>query len=63
MYHLRAIFSQDGYHGKYEDIENFGSYWYDDPATKTNGGFDFKDKHGFILVDGNCLYQGFDTTR
>lgn len=26
--------------GKYPDIEDFGSYWYDDPATKTNGEFD-----------------------
>ena len=26
--------------GKYEDVEDFGSYWYDDPATKTNGEFD-----------------------
>ena len=97
--------------GKYADMEDFGSYWYDDPSTKTNGefdcvikrsgelydfyeckyfdrpmtldecgqekeqlkcmqgidvsrigfvctgGFDFEDKHGFILVDGDCLYQ------
>ena len=26
--------------GKYKDIEDFGSYWYDDPETKTNGEFD-----------------------
>ncbi|MCR5305612.1 MAG: ATP-binding protein [Oscillospiraceae bacterium] len=26
--------------GKIPDIEDFGSYWYDDPATKTNGEFD-----------------------
>ena len=26
--------------GKYPDIEDFGSYWYDDPETKTNGEFD-----------------------
>lgn len=26
--------------GKYPDVEDFGSYWYDDPATKTNGEFD-----------------------
>lgn len=26
--------------GKYPDIEDYGSYWYDDPATKTNGEFD-----------------------
>ncbi len=26
--------------GKYSDIEDFGSYWYDDPVNKTNGEFD-----------------------
>ena len=26
--------------GRYPDIEDFGSYWYDDPVTKTNGEFD-----------------------
>ncbi len=26
--------------GEYSDIEDFGSYWYDDPVTKTNGEFD-----------------------
>ena len=26
--------------GEYPDIEDFGSYWYDDPKTKTNGEFD-----------------------
>ena len=26
--------------GKYTDIEDFGSYWYDDPVNKTNGEFD-----------------------
>lgn len=25
--------------GEYPDIEDFGSYWYDDPKTKTNGEF------------------------
>ncbi len=25
--------------GKYTDIEDFGSYWYDDPVAKTNGEF------------------------
>ncbi len=98
--------------GKYTDIEDFGSYWYDDPVAKTNGefdcvikrtgelydfyeckyfdrpmtlkeceqereqlshtqgievsrigfvctsGFNFEDKHEFVLVDGDCLYQG-----
>ena len=26
--------------GKHPDIEDFGSYWYDDPVNKTNGEFD-----------------------
>ena len=26
--------------GEYPDIEDFGSYWYDDPETKQNGEFD-----------------------
>ena len=26
--------------GKIEDIEDYGSYWYDDSKTKTNGEFD-----------------------
>ncbi len=26
--------------GEYPDIEDYGSYWYDDPVTKTNGEFD-----------------------
>ena len=26
--------------GRYPDIEDFGSYWYDDPVNKTNGEFD-----------------------
>lgn len=26
--------------GKYADMEDYGSYWYDDPAAKTNGEFD-----------------------
>ena len=34
--------------GKYPDIEDFGSYWYDDCKTKTNGEFDC-----VIKRDGN----------
>ena len=26
--------------GRYPDVEDFGSYWYDDPLSKTNGEFD-----------------------
>lgn len=31
--------------GRYADIEDYGSYWYDDPETKTNGEFDCVLKH------------------
>ena len=34
FFHRRAI------SGKLSRIEDFGSYWYDDPSTKTNGEFD-----------------------
>ena len=97
--------------GQYKDIEDYGSYWYDDSSTKTNGefdcvikrvgglfdfyeckyfdrpmtlkecedeaeqikrmlmikasrigfvcigGFDFDNKEGFILIDGDDLYE------
>ena len=32
--------------GKYPDIDDFGSYWYDDPVTKTNGEFDCVIRRG-----------------
>ncbi len=32
--------------GKYPDMDDFGSYWYDDPATKTNGEFDCVIRRG-----------------
>ena len=35
QYFHRAVLS-----GQYDDIEDYGTYWYDDPATKTNGEFD-----------------------
>ena len=43
--------------GKYPDIEDFGSYWYDDPATKTNGEFDCVIKRTGQLYDFyECKY-------
>lgn len=43
--------------GKYPDIEDFGSYWYDDPATKTNGEFDCVVKRNGGLYDFyECKY-------
>lgn len=43
--------------GKYADIEDFGSYWYDDPDTKTNGEFDCVIKRTGELYDFyECKY-------
>ena len=36
---------------KYPDIEDFGSYWYDDPVNKTNGEFDCVIKRTGDLYD------------
>ncbi len=42
--------------GKYPDIDDFGSYWYDDPATKTNGEFDCVIRHGEKYDFYECKY-------
>ena len=43
--------------GKYADIEDYGSYWYDDPITKTNGEFDCVIKRTGELYDFyECKY-------
>ncbi len=43
--------------GKFADIEDFGSYWYDDPDTKTNGEFDCVIKRTGELYDFyECKY-------
>lgn len=43
--------------GKYPDIEDFGSYWYDDPVNKTNGEFDCVIKRNGDLYDFyECKY-------
>lgn len=43
--------------GKYADIEDFGSYWYDDPAARTNGEFDCVLKRtGEIYDFYECKY-------
>lgn len=43
--------------GRYIDIEDFGSYWYDDPTTKTNGEFDCVIKRTGELYDFyECKY-------
>lgn len=43
--------------GKFSDIEDFGSYWYDDPVAKTNGEFDCVIKRTGDLYDFyECKY-------
>ena len=43
--------------GKYPDIEDFGSYWYDDPVNRTNGEFDCVIKRTGDLYDFyECKY-------
>lgn len=42
--------------GKYPDIDDFGSYWYDDPATKTNGEFDCVIRRGEHYDFYECKY-------
>ena len=43
--------------GKRTDMEDFGSYWYDDPETKTNGEFDCVIKRTGELYDFyECKY-------
>ena len=50
-FHRMALLS------KYPDIEDFGSYWYDDPETKTNGEFDCVIKRTGELYDFyECKY-------
>ncbi len=42
--------------GKYPDMDDFGSYWYDDPATKTNGEFDCVIRRGEQYDFYECKY-------
>ena len=42
--------------GEYTDIDDFGSYWYDDPATKTNGEFDCVIRRGEQYDFYECKY-------
>ena len=42
--------------GLYPDIDDFGSYWYDDPATKTNGEFDCVIRRGELYDFYECKY-------
>ena len=42
--------------GKYPDIDDFGSYWYDDTATKSNGEFDCVIRCGEQYDFYECKY-------
>ncbi len=42
--------------GEYPEIDDFGSYWYDDPATKTNGEFDCVIRRGEKYDFYECKY-------
>ena len=42
--------------GKYPDIDDFGSYWYNDPATKTNSEFDCVIRRGEQYDFYECKY-------
>ncbi|MBP3272146.1 MAG: hypothetical protein J6M17_07960, partial [Ruminococcus sp.] len=42
--------------GLYPDIDDFGSYWYDDPVTKTNGEFDCVIRRGEQYDFYECKY-------
>ena len=43
--------------GKYPDIKDFGSYWYDDPVNKTSGEFDCVIKRTGDLYDFyECIF-------
>ena len=39
--------------GKLEDVEDFGTFWYEAPATKTNGQFDcvLKKQDGYAFYE------------
>ena len=42
--------------GRYPDIDDFGSYWYDDPETKINGEFDCVIRRGEQYDFYECKY-------
>ena len=49
-------FHRAALHGKYPDIDDFGSYWYDDAATKSNGEFDCVIRCGEQYDFYECKY-------
>ena len=42
--------------GEYPDIDDFGSYWYDEPSTRTNGEFDCVIRRGEQYDFYECKY-------
>lgn len=50
-------FHRQSVRGELKDIEDFGTYWYDDPETHTNGEFDCVIKRAGDLYDFyECKY-------
>lgn len=50
--------------GRYSDVEDYGSYWYDDPVTQTNGEFDCVIKREGDSYDFyECKYYKRPMTR
>ncbi len=46
---------------KREQLKHIRKIEVSEIAFVCTGGFNFKDKHDFILVDGDSLYQDFET--
>ncbi len=50
-------FHRMSYAGVYDDIEDYGTYWYDNPISKTNGEFDCVVKRSYEAYDFyECKY-------
>lgn len=54
---VRQYFVRLAHAGKLKGVEDFGTYWYDDPTTKTNGEFDCVLKRGETLDFFECKYR------
>ena len=54
---VRQYFVRLAHAGKLPGVDDFGTYWYDDPTTKTNGEFDCVLKRGDTLDFFECKYR------
>lgn len=54
---VRQYFVRLAHAGKLSGVDDFGTYWYDDPVTKTNGEFDCVLKRGDTLDFFECKYR------